>query len=210
MSKIRDEKLPELISKQLEEVQGLWDSLHIVVESRPRFQPPTDSSPQETNTKHFEFLQTEILRLKLLLVELHPILECVNQREGIMKDYVETQLAASDPNRLMSRGKGCAQLRMKEEKARRRYKVALPKLEKKLYAMLTNYKKQKGVDFEWDGKPYVEQLSYVAKNPEKPEQSQSKYATLGASPKTVHFIHKENDNAVQMHFSIRPKLPLRC
>jgi SMC interacting uncharacterized protein involved in chromosome segregation len=161
LSGLRDKKLPELISAHRDQVTGLWEAMHIAAESRQQFVPQIGDGPAQANVKEFDFLQVEIIRLKNLVVELHPIIQMINQREEIVCEYTETLSSASDRNRLMSRGRGCAQQRMRAEKARRRYQVALPKLEKKLSSLLIEYRTKKGTDFEWDGKPYLERLAHV-------------------------------------------------
>lgn len=220
LSAKRDAKLPELIALQRTEVAAFWEDLHIAIESRPRFVPDPSDNETEKNVKEFEFLESEVIRLKQLKVQLNPIIELVNQREDIVREYNETMQATSDPNRLTSRAKGYAQQLMKEEKARRRYKVSLPRLEKKLYQLLCEHKRKHGTEFEWDGRPYVEQLADDAKVEEKPKKiakTKKKAAakltaqTLPASPRRkVLFEHNENANSQgQKSFSIRDRSPIK-
>jgi hypothetical protein len=154
LTRLRDEKVLELIAAQRAEVRELWELMHIAADSRPQFGPESQDAVEE-----FNFLEQEIMRLKKMLVEFRPIMEAVNQREEIVKEYNDMLGQMQDRNRLMSRGRGCAQQRMREEKARRRYHVLLPKLEKKLYKLLAEYRTTRGTDFEWDGKPYLDTLA---------------------------------------------------
>jgi hypothetical protein len=192
LSGLRDKKLPELISARRDEVIGLWETMHIAEESRPQFAPHGGDDRAEANVREFDFLHSELIRLKNLLVELQPILELVNQREEIVRDYTETLSSASDPNRLMSRGRGWAQQRMREEKARRRFQVALPKLEKKLCRLLIEHRAKMGADFEWDGKPYIESLSLI-----DGDDLALKIRPTPSCPARVRFAHTETDDGEQ-------------
>lgn len=158
LSKLRDEQLPALIDAQYAEVEKLWNYLHISIESRQKFhQDPYDT----TRMKEFLFIEGEVLRLKKLAIEWHPILELIEQRDTIISEYEELKAVTSDPHRLTSRDHGSAQLLMKEEKARRRYKFTLPRLEKSLKELLIEYKEKNSIDFEWDGAPYIDRLTHV-------------------------------------------------
>lgn len=245
LSALRDQKLPDLISEQRQEVVNLWNLLHVAVESRPRFEenvenqestndnnePPKQETESERNVREFTFLEAEILRLKKIAVDCHSILESINQREDIIRDYNEVLEATADPQRLMSRGRGYAQQLMKEEKARRRFKTTLPRLEKKLYLLLIDYKSKNGIDFEWDGKPYIEKLSEVqnqlanggineqgtlddrGKKKKSKKQIQlenaQKVRTLPPSPRKIQFFRDENMSGNAKAFSIRVRSPIK-
>lgn len=159
LSKLRDERIPELIEHQKQEALQLYERLHIAVESRPVFSDPSDDAdgPQ----REFAFYEAEIVRLKKLLMSVTPILTSIEEREEIISEYENFGQAGTDAQRLLSRGPGHAQQLMREEKARRRYKVVLPRLDKKLYAMLKDYRDANGSDFEWDGSPYIDKLTDV-------------------------------------------------
>lgn len=191
----RDAKLPEFIAQQREEVRTLWEVLHVAEESRPVFKPTTDAA--QAQVQEFEFLQAEIIRLKKQKLEMHPILDLISQREDIIRDYATTVQATHDPSRLMSRAKGHAQQLMQEEKARRRYKVALPRLDKKLYQMLREHKKRNSTDFEWDGKPYIENLSAeqcVDARPIRSKKVKGKKAGCQTLPVSPRRAMTENHN----------------
>jgi hypothetical protein len=158
LSVLRNEQLPSLIIAQKEEIEALWDKLHIAPESRPIFQSEMGNETQEFLVAKFTFYETEIVRLKKLMVNLQPLLSAIEEREEIIREYESVCQATTDVQRLISRERGCAHQLLREEKARRRYKGALPKLEKKLTQMLLEFKSVHGIDFEWDGMPYIEQL----------------------------------------------------
>ena len=199
LSKLRDEKLPNLIAQQRQEVTHLWEKLHIAVESRPIFVKDL-LTESDLLFKEYQFLEQEILRLKRIEVEHHLILETINQREEIINEYQDVLNVSNDPNRLTSRERGMAQQLIKEEKARRRYKTVLPKVDKKLSQMLIDYKKKNGKDFEWDGKPYLEKI-YPTNLNINIEDIEKKGNTLPKNPKKVMFL-KNNEN-IQNTNSVR-------
>ena len=218
LEKKRDEILPEIVRAQLAEINDLWSILHIPAEKRNTFVRDEQQSEGEQLFHEFEFLKAEIERLKEIQTKVAPILELVQQREDIIAEYKKTLQA--DPSRLMSRAKGYAQHLIREEKARRRYKVTLPRLEKKLYAMLTEHKQKTGEDFEWDGTPYIETLPEPpkevkpimkkAKKKAKQDVTQLNCKTLPPSPRRVLFEHDGNvDTTEQKQFSIRDRSPIK-
>jgi hypothetical protein len=159
LAQLRDARLPTLIQSQKLETEELWNKLHIAPESRPRFDPRIGDANDSALVREFHFYEAEIVRLKKLTVALHPLLTAIGEREEIVSDYQSVCQSTNSAQRLLSRERGCAQQLMREEKARKRYKNLLPKVEKKLAQMLADYKTGHGTDFEWDGKPYVEQLT---------------------------------------------------
>jgi hypothetical protein len=210
LCKLRDERLPELIEKQKREVEDLWSKLHIAVESRPRFCQENGQNDEDgTVVAEFLFYEAEIIRLKKMMVSLHPLLSLINDREDIISEFEAVSQMTNDATRLLSREKGSAQQLMREEKARRRHKVVLPRLEKKLYVMLKTYKHNHGADFEWDGVPYIDKLANVTPPPRLvtrkktaplPGETAAKCRTLPASPlRKVRFVGNENVNAQQIH-----------
>jgi hypothetical protein len=207
LCQLRDERLPELIEKQKKEVEELWSKLHIAVESRPRFcEGNGENQGNGVIVEEFLFYESEIIRLKKMIVSLHPLLSLINDREDIIKEFEAVSQMTNDATRLLSREKGSAQQLMREERARRRHKVVLPRLEKKLVVMLKTYKQQHGTDFEWDGLPYIEKLANVTpptrlvtkkKVAQLPGETAAKCKTLPASPRKVKFVVNENLNVQQ-------------
>jgi hypothetical protein len=165
----------------------------------------------------FRFYEAEVLRLKKLIVSLSPLLTAVNEREGIIHEFQEVTQAANDPQRLVSRGRGLAQQLIKEEKARRRYRNVLPRLEMKLATLLQSYKTEYGVDFEWDGRPYFESLSEAARasietkpgskpKSAKPAKTGGEHKTLPPSPRKEGLGQNQNFNPQHAaSFRFRPR-----
>jgi len=201
LSKLRDEKLPQLIASQRQEIEALWEKLHVAVESRPIFENQGLGN-HESQIKEYEFLEKETLRLKSIEVEYHTILETINQRESIINEYNETVSVSNDPVRLTSRERGKAQQLIKEEKARRRYKTMLPKIEKKLLQLLTDYRIKNGTDFEWDGRPYLDQLPQARSLMPAKDDIDQRGNTL-PKMKKVLFVNNENEQKNPMSFKIK-------
>jgi hypothetical protein len=159
LSALRNERLPSLISAQKAEAEALWERLHIAPESRPIFEAEMGDESQIESVQKFAFYEREIVRLKKLMLTLQPLLSAIEEREEIIHEYESVCQATTDAQRLLSRERGCAHQLLREEKARRRYRGTLPKLEKKLAQMLSEFKSVHGTDFEWDGAPYIERLA---------------------------------------------------
>ena len=204
LEELRYEKLPLLIQKQMEELQNLYDTLHITVEGRMII----DENKMKGNeaVEQFEKLENEIVRLKTLVVELHPILTIIQEIEEIERNFEEVQ-REHDPKSYTSRDRSCALQLMKEEKARRRHKVMIPKLNKKLLVLLEKYKQEKGQDFEWDGRPYIEKIA-EQENQAKIEKRFGVVRGIGSvpAPQTKKKGVKRNENANQAQYaaSMRP------
>lgn len=138
----------------------------------------------------FNNFNDEILNLKKTLIFAQPIIDLINQREQIINDYnevmnkpekksevVDTQ--SYNPEVIKIRrydqlnGKNIRlrnqrvqipdhKEKLHSEKVIRRHKFVLPRIEKKLYIMLMQYREeQKGEDFLWKDKPVIEELGNI-------------------------------------------------
>lgn len=172
--KLRDDKLPELVSKQKNNFEILCEYLHIADESKPRFKPIL--TDKYCLKEEYDFYENEIIRLNKIIIECDKIIKGILERENIISEYQKVEISSTDKSRLMSRERGYAQQLLNEEKTRKRF-FELPKLEKNLYIMLVEYKNNYGTDFEWDGKPYIETLIQNQKNFHKNRLSKRKNNT---------------------------------
>lgn len=207
----RDKLLPKLIEGRREEVNQLWQILHISVENRPHI--VSDGSDLSLE---YKALEDEILRLKEIQMKCHDVLEVIFERERIIADYNYAQNVEKNPSRLLSRGKGMAKQLINEEKARRRYAVILPKLNKKLKNLLLEYHKKNKKHFEWDGIPYIEKLEEadVQKSPRRKENApcneieDEKASSLPRSPQTKieSPLRPNNNSPIKSASSCRFKL----
>lgn len=151
-----DEKLPVLIESHFNSLNDLYNTLHIPVEGRLIIDESCKTGPMAAEA--FQKMDQEIVRLKELNLKLMPYIKIITQIEDIRSEYLE-MTQNHDPKNYTSRDKNSAIQLMKEERARRRYKVSLPKLKQKIIVMLQKYKKENGSDLEWDGRPYIDKLN---------------------------------------------------
>jgi hypothetical protein len=210
LSELRNEHLPTLVESQKVEAEGLWEKLHIATESRPQFDPQSGDQSVSKLVREFSFYEEEIVRLKKLTVALHPLLSAIEEREEIIREYESVSQATSDVHRLLSRERGCAHQLLREEKARRRYKGALPKVEKKLLQLLAEFKSTHGTDFEWDGIPYIEHLTTSATAGAVPQSRSACGLGTSASPKGMSFVSSPrkiipSENSTDQAISLRSR-----
>jgi hypothetical protein len=87
------------------------------------------------------------------ITELHrkmePFLELIGQREEIL---LELHAAKADPRKKPD---------PKDEQRKRRIRALLPRLEKKLYLMLVEFREVNGRDLEWDAGPSINGFAHM-------------------------------------------------
>jgi hypothetical protein len=206
LSAMKNERLPTLIQSQKVEAEELWEKLHIAAESRPRFDSHLGDQNVSELVREFLFYEAEIVRLKKLIVALHPLLTAIEEREEIIREYDSVSQATSDVHRLLSRERGSVHQLMREEKVRRRYKGTLPKVEKKLVQLLTEFKNVHGTDFEWDGVPYIEHLTSIpgiggiqkSKSSCQISPASSKASSVLGSPRKVVISENITDQTISL------------
>jgi hypothetical protein len=84
---------------------------------------------------------------------MEPILPLIQQREEAL---LEIQMPKTDQSKTQGKKTDA-----KEEQRRRRLKTSLPRLEKKLFTVLIEFREVNGFDLEWDGEPYLGSLSNI-------------------------------------------------
>lgn len=197
LTDLRDQNLNRLIVSQRKEVVDLWNSLHVPQDERLEIAQDDDIKTE------FDLLEAEILRLKRYSVEHHDLLESIIEREKIIREYEESKVAVSDPNRLTSRSHAQAKQLMREEKARKQFKTTLPKIERKLYQMLREYKKTNGINFLWDGRPYIELLSHI----ERGLDNSAAHANRAQSPRRIPGIVSQTSKTLPNRRAKSPRIP---
>lgn len=138
----------------------------------------------------FNNFSNELVHLRKTLIFAQPIIDLINQREQIINDYdevinkpdkvseiVDNQSDTSEVVKIRRydqlNGKN---IRLKNQRVRlpdhreklhsekviRRHKFVLPRIEKKLYIMLIQFREeQKGEDFLWKDKPIIDELGHI-------------------------------------------------
>jgi hypothetical protein len=132
---LRAQMLPTLIREQDERIEWFLSTLHVI---RPRAERGEDL--QAT----FDRNEEELKDLTELHRKMEPFLEMIGQREAVL---LELQNAAKgDP---------------KDEQRKRRMRALLPRLEKKLYLMLVEFREVNGRDLEWEAESYINGLAHI-------------------------------------------------
>ena len=148
---LRNARLPSLIQKQEAEIQAVSDYLKVPISAKPSGTPLEIFQKNEKTLEH----------LTILKKNMEPYLELINQREELLKE--QDILSAEAAKIAKSNGKIIVDPKKqnKDEQALRRCKNLLPRLEKKLYMMLIEYKTHQNEELMWDGEPYINKLSHI-------------------------------------------------
>lgn len=136
----RNEQLPKLISTLRERIYQTCLEMHQEFNE-------IDENDYDKQDELFEEYQKEYERIEQIKYHMHPFLEVINQREEMINEM----------NRLEKLKKPSP----KDDQAKRRMKSLLPRHEKKLVLMLTEYKEEFGYDLMWDGEAYINKLSHI-------------------------------------------------
>jgi hypothetical protein len=134
-----------------------------------------EDGSDDGSLERFNSYEAEMVRLKKLYISGQPIIELIRQREEIIDEYNEVMAA----NRVTTPPKTKETIRtrpseptdrLRIEKATRRYKMVLPRVNKKLKAWLLRFKEEDGEDFLWKGKPVIHDLEDVQVPPSEQER----------------------------------------
>ncbi|EAY03748.1 hypothetical protein TVAG_072400 [Trichomonas vaginalis G3] len=132
----KDQRLDEVIGKLSNEIDELSQILHMPKENIDEL-----LGGQFTDEKtYFLQLHNLVINLRKLLVDEKPILDLIEQREDIINQY--------ESNR-------------NDEKAKRRYKTVLPRLDKKIKVALEDFERTRKQPLLYDGVPYITRLDKV-------------------------------------------------
>lgn len=141
----RDTRLPQVIKDLKKEIVQICDVMKVPMRARPRYNG--NSIEDEA-----EFLADQLSNLKQQQITVQPILDVIYEIETA-KDLINST------GNVSSREKGATRRLLEEEKARRRAKERLPKLEQKLLSLLVDFKEKNGYDFEFNGIKYIQTIS---------------------------------------------------
>lgn len=125
-------RLPEVISSLNRSITKLCDELNVPFRQKPRL-------TKEITEESVVYLKSELEKLRQRQIVNEPILTLISQIEQ-QKDIVNS----SGPP---STDRSYAKKSLEMEKQRKNAQKQIPKLEKKLYQMLVDYKNQTGQDF---------------------------------------------------------------
>ncbi|OHT10229.1 hypothetical protein TRFO_20527 [Tritrichomonas foetus] len=148
---------------------------------------PTPNFDENPLINIFNRYDSELIRLKKIQLVAQPIIDLINQRSEIISEYEEVinrpvEVATEDNISETSEqikirrfdqlnGKNLpikkrirptdAKEKLHIEKVTRRHKCVLPRVEKKLFIHLVQFREQTDEDFLWEGKPIINELSHI-------------------------------------------------
>jgi hypothetical protein len=137
---LRAERLPVLIEQQEARIEQLLSTLHVIG-------PRADHGDDLQAT--FDRNEEELIYLTELHRKMEPFLELIGHREEML---LELHAAKTEPGKKPD---------PREEQRKRRMRALLPRLEKKLYQMLVEFREVNGRDLEWDAEPYINGLGHI-------------------------------------------------
>ena len=133
---MKSEKLKELIERQRNKLQDLWDECHYGPSDRLKF---AAASSLLFTEEILEAHEKEVAKVTLQLITLRPIVQSIERREQILSDKVEFDEMLKNPNRFKVAGWS-----IKEESFRKVLNKELPRLTQKIHDDLTDYEAQYG------------------------------------------------------------------
>jgi hypothetical protein len=137
------EKLPELVRIVKDEIRRLCDALR---QTPPETERVLELEAADVET--FRALDAELIRMKQRFIVCQPILELIQRREEIVREFDEvTADRVAD--------------RIQREKIIKRHKSMLPRIEKKLLIRLTEFRQLNGEDFMWGGSVLADELAHI-------------------------------------------------
>ena len=145
----RETRVPQVLKELNKEIQNICDSLKIPLRMRPKYQ---GKDPDE----EILFLTEKLDDLKKEQILVQPIINVISQIEST-KDILNRGSSNLNP-----KDRTATRKIMEEERARRKAKEDLPRLEKKLLKLLVEFKEQHGYDFEFNGVNYNKSYDYVS------------------------------------------------
>lgn len=156
----REEKLPEIVEQQKEDIQKLERDLNLI-----------DSQIEiiETEGKDlnlvYDLLDQRFEALSSEYNDVKPIIESIQQREELIKENDEIDENARKLEAKQKKKKTQVVVDQKkvakDEQAKRRIKSLLPRIEKKLLVLLIKYQTQKGREYLWGGEEYIHNLDHI-------------------------------------------------
>ncbi|OHT00609.1 hypothetical protein TRFO_32728 [Tritrichomonas foetus] len=137
-----EENLSEMLVDIKKEISEICTSMHYTQEQIDQ-QLVELGDEKET----FYFLAKSLIELKKLHAATLHVIQMIQQREDIVKEYESIDQSKISPTQL--------------DKIKRKYKCTLPRVEKKLLMMLIEYNEFYSRPFTWDGEIYADKLSSI-------------------------------------------------
>lgn len=141
----RETRIPQVLKGLNKEIQNVCESLKIPLRLRPKYKG-------RNQDEEILYLTEKLDELKKEQIQMQPIISVITQIENA-RDIIN-QTSTINP-----RQRGSSKKMLEEEKAKKKAKEDLPKLENKLLQLLIQFRQEHGYDFEFNGINYTR--SYV-------------------------------------------------
>lgn len=136
----RETRIPQVLKGLTREIHNICEQLKIPLRHRPKYQG-------KNVEEEIIFLTEKLEELKKDQISMQPIIEVISQIE------TDKDLLSKSSN-VSTRERGSSRRLIEEDKARRKAREELPRLEKKLLQYLVEFKEKHGYDFEFNGVNY--------------------------------------------------------
>ena len=153
LTKVRNANIDTLIDAEIVELKELWEYLNVPLEQRMAL--------EDDMLERFDEMEEEILKWKQYAMENHEILDAINAREQIIRNY--EVIRRSERIRMSTKTRESAIRVSMEEKARKEFRFNLPKIERRLEKLLLEYRAQNNCEFVWGDEPYLRRMIRMRK-----------------------------------------------
>jgi hypothetical protein len=161
----RNARLPELIPRLQGEIQvvgkelGYSDDQITAISQKAGLPAQLEEASEDVLIDGFTQLDIELVHLKKIRLAAQPIIDLIKQRAEIIAEF--DKVSAEAPVEGKKEEPPDPSVARRTEKASRRHKVVLPRVEKKLKILLIEFKEQNSEDFAWEGAPIINQLEHI-------------------------------------------------
>lgn len=143
MQEQKETRLPQVIKGLNAEIAKICEQMKIPARMRPKFKM-NKGTPEEEAT----FLREQLDQLRQKQISAQPIMTIISQIEAC-KQILSGQAPATG-----EKGRPNNRRFLEDEREKKKAKEQLPKLERKLLALLVEFKEKNGYDFEFNGVNY--------------------------------------------------------
>ena len=150
LERLKAERMVELVAKCRADIQQLWDRLHFTQQQQLHFRPAF-TTPAQYDDAFLALHEAERDRLTAVLAQWRPILSLWEKRCEYRAQLGEFEIASSDPDRLVSRGRSNYRVLAEEEKMRNMRDKGLPKVEAQLAERVQAWEAEHREKFVLDG-----------------------------------------------------------
>ncbi|EAY11297.1 hypothetical protein TVAG_062010 [Trichomonas vaginalis G3] len=179
------EQLPQLIQRSYSRIDAALNILYRTPAEKEILLHPVKNCT--TDIDRFNKLEEISARLQRELVIAAPALAMIDQRSSIIKNFNEFKDLQNVQNQKQLPKDDLIQNNIKIDKAQRRHKFVLPRLEKKLLLSLIEFRQAMGYDLTYDGEIYASKLQVELSHDE------IKKAKMGGRRQSTAVVKKQLD-----------------